>query len=395
MPCIYRKKAISWEPISFGKSENTSCRVRLCILICGFVCWLALGNLAEAMVTGKCSNCHTMHNSQGGTVMGDDTPNSALLVSDCVGCHTGNNQSGETIPFVMGSGVTYTDHDTTGNSLAGGNFFFVSNNHANGHNVSGLYPQDDQLASLTPPGWTPGFYPNGDTAEEVNGGATSWSTQLTCAGTNGCHGRHSLADPAAAMSGAHHTRVTNLDGSTVGTSFRFLYGIRGVEAADWEYSPSSSNHNVYMGVDRSSDSVPGSGKASQTISFLCAECHGDYHSGSGTLGALEDDIAVGSPWLRHPTDFDMNNVSSKEYGLYNGASTPGGNTYNFLVPVGRDLVALGEPADSSTVFNTSGDAIVTCLSCHRAHGSPYYKIMRWDYKNSNGGDCTVCHTSKS
>ncbi len=46
--------------------------------------------------------------------------------------------------------------------------------------------------------------------------------------------------------------------------------------------------------------------------------------------------------------------------------------------------------------------IVTCLSCHRAHGSPYADLLRWDYDTmiaGNAGDatgkgCFVCHTTK-
>jgi predicted CXXCH cytochrome family protein len=46
-----------------------------------------------------------------------------------------------------------------------------------------------------------------------------------------------------------------------------------------------------------------------------------------------------------------------------------------------------------------GTDVIMCLSCHRAHGSPYYKMMRWDYTSTNLLDvlsgCIVCHTSKS
>jgi hypothetical protein len=42
-----------------------------------------------------------------------------------------------------------------------------------------------------------------------------------------------------------------------------------------------------------------------------------------------------------------------------------------------------------------------CLSCHRAHASSNFKMMRWDYKGwpaclpgcTNG--CNVCHTTKN
>jgi hypothetical protein len=53
---------------------------------------------------------------------------------------------------------------------------------------------------------------------------------------------------------------------------------------------------------------------------------------------------------------------------------------------------------SNTVVVTPGTDIIMCLSCHRAHGSPYFKMLRWDYKGwpAGGGTngCNVCHTSK-
>ena len=36
-------------------------------------------------------------------------------------------------------------------------------------------------------------------------------------------------------------------------------------------------------------------------------------------------------------------------------------------------------------------ARVFCLTCHRAHASPYPDAMRWDYGNGAGG-CLECHT---
>jgi predicted CXXCH cytochrome family protein len=61
-----------------------------------------------------------------------------------------------------------------------------------------------------------------------------------------------------------------------------------------------------------------------------------------------------------------------------------------VTPVGSSDVS---SVKSTVAFND--DSIVTCISCHRAHGTPYYKMVRWDYAGSAGGGfCANCHTSK-
>ncbi|MCD6254979.1 MAG: hypothetical protein J7J44_01735, partial [Deltaproteobacteria bacterium] len=75
-------------------------------------------------------------------------------------------------------------------------------------------------------------------------------------------------------------------------------------------------------------------------------------------------------------------------------------TYNPLAPIARPESTLtGMTAASSTV--TPGEDQVSCLSCHRAHGSPYPDMLRWDYENeckagssSSKCGCYVCHTKK-
>src|SRR4030042_6533419 len=62
------------------------------------ICYLLIVHIyADAKITGPCVNCHTMHNSQNGTVMatyGADGrqwkgtgPYPALTRGDCLGCH--------------------------------------------------------------------------------------------------------------------------------------------------------------------------------------------------------------------------------------------------------------------------------------------------------------------
>jgi predicted CXXCH cytochrome family protein len=62
---------------------------------------------------------------------------------------------------------------------------------------------------------------------------------------------------------------------------------------------------------------------------------------------------------------------------------------------------------ASAVMAADGDAIVTCISCHRAHGSQYDDLLRWDYtqcianENVAADDtitpdcgCFYCHRDK-
>lgn len=340
------------------------------------ICYLPDNALAK--IKGLCSNCHTMHFSQ--TPWPWDVnatgPNAALLVNDCVGCHSGSNDGINKTPYVFSNTAPiYENAGTEGDCLAGGNFYWVTQ--ANGdtaaHNVAGIAIVDNNPNMYPPPGFDVSYTDYEGNA--VGGGIWAAGQQVTCAGTYGCHGHHNIDNSLKAISGGHHDDNSTIDGSSVGKSYRFLIGIKGLEDPDWEYRPNSSEHNQYYGVDRSA--VPDK----QTISYLCGECHGDFHTISGAGGS--------SPWLRHPTDFDMGNTgTSSEYRDYPGDSS---HTYSVVAPVATTDVS---SVVSSVTF--ADDTIVTCISCHRAHGTPYFKLMRWDYKNWPGetNGCNVCHTEK-
>ncbi len=186
-----------------------------------------------------------------------------------------------------------------------------------------------------------------------------------------------MDDQSGAMKGAHHGNDTPpLTGSLtdVSKNYRFLLGIKGKEDSDWEYDNVNTSHNEYQGSTSS---------ATNTISYLCGECHGKFHTWIG--GASE--VGTATPWLRHPTDILLPSDASKEYRNY--------TSYSMVAPVARpdpDNVA-------NTTVVTPGTDIIMCLSCHRAHASPYFKMMRWDYKSSTLSTalsgCNVCHTSKN
>ncbi len=355
-----------------------------CIIGLAVAAHLSSSGILLARVSGSCANCHTMHNSQAGTPMAytvdlagtvtmQATPNSALLSTDCIGCHQGTNNGANLTPFVLDTNAepTYGDTGTTGNSLAGGNFYWLSSDDRHGHNVLGISNSDAKLV-FTPPG--------------ANGGA-AMAGQITCAGTNGCHGDAAVASQTLAVHGSHHGNDATIwkDGSSIVNSYRFLDGVKGFGAADYEYQPTVADHNIYFGVDRSNELDTAAG----SVSALCARCHGDFHNGSGNLS---DGVVGNSVWLRHPIDYDMSHaVSSSEYGTYNTDKS-----YSVVSPVATSVVST--TPDQNVLSAGVDDAIVMCLSCHRAHGTPNDAILRWNYKGWPGpggyNGCAVCHTTK-
>jgi hypothetical protein len=329
--------------------------------------FLFSGPLLLHAQTGACSDCHTMHNSQDGNLVAEDfegnpleVPYSFLLVSTCVGCHSSDGSSPVVSVAFRNTPIVNNLSEPLG-TLAGGNFYYLSGGDTLGHNVFSSNP--DEVLGDAPPG---GDFPEGGT----------YAGQMRCAGTRGCHGSnggHGEApadDQLYAVYGAHHGNASSTDGSTVGNSYRFLYGIQGLEDDDWEQDNVNTSHNEYMGSVGFSDTT--------SINFFCGECHGDYHDSSG--------VGSASPWLRHPTDVALP-AGTMEYAQY--------TTYSMLAPVAR-----ADPFNvQDTTEVTPGADIVMCLSCHRAHASPYYKLMRWDFRSSDLdtalSGCAVCHTNKN
>lgn len=301
-------------------------------LIALLVAGLAIYGLqpsVDAKVTGVCSNCHTMHNSQDGQQVYNGNT-AYLLKADCVACHTNSGNIGDNTIDIDGS-TTAAGRFTNG---AGDTLV---------HNVAGLYGVDGTLGN-TPPGNT-----------------TALTSQLACYGTNGCHMRYS---------GTYHHSDT--------APYRFLKlangaDVLGKESANREYDSTgnynganATNHNVY------------SASTSQGISRFCAECHPNFHGIANTGGS--------SPFLRHPTD---NLIPPTWTGVTvdynNNPFAFDGSDYN--------------NASTTAPYTTTG-ARVACVSCHRAHGSAYADLLRFNYLTQNAGTgsstvgCLGCHSAQ-
>jgi hypothetical protein len=340
-----------------------------------------LNNYSFAKVTGPCSNCHTMHNSQNGGAVARDgagtgwdengkltggsiqtTPLNTLLISGCVGCHS--STTGETIINVGGSRIPIV-FNTGGyppKPLAGGNFYHVSRggaaNDVYGHNVYGISDVDN---NITEEEGAPGR--DGGPGCKGCHYTLAKAPSLSSLGKNGCEGCH--------YNVAHHDDTKHW--------YRFLKGhlgdnfyVTGIEESDWEQSPTSDTHNIYQGTTAGYSWGTGL-QSTHSVSAFCSGCHFEFHENMG----------ASSQWLRHPTD-----ILLPQTGKYEGYNPV--TNYSVEAPV----------AWTDTSNRTRATAVVMCLSCHRAHGAPYADILRWDYKSmiAGGGNnttgCFTCHTRK-
>ncbi|MBI5407778.1 MAG: hypothetical protein HZA14_00265 [Nitrospirae bacterium] len=357
----------------------------------------AFPNPTSAAVTGTCANCHTMHNSQGGSpnmLPGQTGPQGLLLKGDCMGCHgmgTANN-----IDPATGAPQVY---HTNATDLAGGNFRYIdTGGDSRGHNVIDLDSNnlDDVLE------YAPGAFPTAHNEKIL-------STRITCAGNIGCHGNRGKPEVMGLqiMKGAHHKGESGamLTATEVYNSYRFLKGVKGFEndgTYKWQ-NRDANNHNEYFG-----NTTPMSGACgtschtsggvmppNKTMSGFCATCHGSFHWLDDPLG---DGSGIGgntaSPFVRHPTDVVL--PSTGEYARYNNQDL-GTNQYRVEAPVARATDG-GLAGISASV--TPGSDVVMCLSCHMSHASQYPDMLRWNYAGiiagggANNNGCFICHTQK-
>jgi predicted CXXCH cytochrome family protein len=373
----------------------------------------------SAAITGVCSNCHTMHNSQNGTVEATlgatgqpwkgTGPYDVLLKGDCLGCHGMGGSS--KIASLGGTDTPQVFHNDSSGDLAGGNFAYLTGYKGSGasdykgHNVIDIGNQEDTHQEI------PGAFLGAEHVDVID------VTELTCAGDSGCHGSRmptSGRSNLQALRGAHHN---NVDGQlTVAdndyNSYRFLWGVMGYEnnvvGYKWQNSD-ASHHNEYYGANTpptydygscNTCHTPQSVTAPQnTISGFCATCHGNFHTLSG--GYYGDSAGIGasvnSPFKRHPTDIAL--PSTGEYASYNPNNS---NNYSVEAPVARDTVVSSISATVTPGSSGATSAIVMCLSCHLPHASDYPDMLRWDYDDmvvgttgaEAGTGCFTCHTEK-
>lgn len=317
-------------------------------------------------VSGVCSNCHTMHNSQNGvTVNSSGVPNDTLLTGNgCVGCHAAAGVSNT----ALGRGDDATIHapqvDNNGTTgyINNAGYFNAAAADGNQHNVKYISSAD---AVMIAAGATNA---PGDTAPLIGLGSGA-NPNLEC---SSCHG----------SSGGHHGNSS--------TTYRLLSGTNATTSAQTDFGAKAAVAGVSSGTR---------GEVSYNatdMNLFCANCHGLFHGAANQDGTALND----GTWIRHPTDVSM--ATQKALGATLTPSLQEGN--NWLAAVAAQGTVAGVAAVDAVVVGSNGTAtdVVMCLSCHVAHGGPYGDLLSYPYDASNnvaGGatparsiGCETCHS---
>jgi len=345
---------------------------------------------------GDCQGCHNV-------------PREELLVYTCIGCHAKGTAPIDSPGTLDIPQVLYPEG---GQELAAGNFSYVASDYTKGHNVHGFGAtiNPDLKLFAGPPGYSAAMNPSTwdyitDYPGAIGGGV---ARPVLCAGAFGCHGNRDIKSQSQATHGTHHADDSALkfgtaydadeQGATPGASYRYLNGVEGYEDADWEYSVGPNDHNEYSGIDVTDRSAQ---TEVTTMSQFCASCHGNFHmAGQSDGSGITPSAGLNSPWIRHPTDVMIpDKVPYNNYTDYMTTGAAGADELS--VRVARIHLDQVQDGAEGTTQISSGNAVVFCLSCHKAHASQYSDILRFSYddmiagnSSTNSTGCFACHRDK-
>ncbi len=279
-----------------------------------------------------CSQCHTMHGTQGGQSMiytGGALPGRALIraatiVQLCLTCHENNSlgMSNPTPPDIW--------NNTLGYIPSAGDFNDrnpSTQNEQNRHSVG--------QSNVTPPGSNPTF-------------SIDYFSCISCHDQHGNTNFRNLKKRPGNAS-ADITVNYSLNGSGTcsdGTS----------SPCDVDNTTGGSNLVKYYRANVTFIKTPSD---TNGIPAWCGGCHTDFHGAGGASnmgGSLSGDTGS-SPWLRHPVrDVDINEANANLHA-----------DRTFWAGITTERVRVVNP-DNTAPSSTNADEQPFCLSCHYAHG---------------------------
>jgi predicted CXXCH cytochrome family protein len=281
----------------------------------------------------SCQGCHAMHESQDGqlVVAGEGLLRGESATDLCLGCHANANGAVFGVEPLLPSP-----------ELGGGNFIFLLEDNLNDFQNGAQQPVPGEVAGHSVVAPSAGLLPDSRWSSAPGGSFPSASL-----GCTSCHDPH----------GNGNFRMLYGAGPVQDELFFFAADAPLAEGIDLAGAPEgAANHTAYQG-----------GWAQ-----WCGNCHGDrYH-------------AEGQSRFEHPAEGSLGGGIADRYNLYLGDANPLGGSpaasYLALVPFEDASMT------SSSSAGPSSGSRVSCISCHRAHGSSAPASGRWDFNVSVLGD---------
>ncbi len=288
----------------------------------------------------ECAGCHTMHNSQDGEQVTDSpTGYNYLLIAGnstdaCLSCHANYGQFYNGLGYGPGGDFYWL---TKTFSWAGHGATEYSYGDSHGHNVISPEHNIAMDATLT-------HAPGGDFG----------SQHLTCTSCHDPHGNQ---------------------------NFRLLYGdelgpVYGGGRYDFDNDAPLARGNsrrTYVGGSNGNETDVKHTVYKDGMSDWCANCHGDFLSGTSNSHV-------------HPAGEDMGSTVAAVYNAYlTTDDISGGNiatAYRGLVPFEAVNVDLAAINPMNYTQGADGADQVMCLTCHRAHASAFPDAGRWDFSTT-------------
>jgi hypothetical protein len=377
----------------------------------------------------RCGACHTMHSSQGNdTTIGGATGSLILLRGGvesradihnlCLDCHS-DAGSQDTVSFSESSTAPKVHFNSGGGDGVGAGpspFDFKEIGAAGDFGEVFTYASGSitLITGDTSANYSLGHgHSLGATNVVPPGALTGETTAITLSCTN-CHDPHGVTATSSSINvyrnlkkaptgGGGGTAADGDGGVTLTTTTPWGGASSGTDFTGTNAGAENHYWPIYDGT--SQNAYPAGSDASVTagMSGWCAQCHDNWHEdSSGNTNEETND------WRRHP----VHNV------MVDGSTTSGAGVtivawthYNeradsteapYTNTTGTKLPA-ANAAGNAVYYGDDSDDKVMCLSCHFAHGGPWFDALRWDYTSgvSAGGQtgnqvasnvgCQQCH----